>query len=1663
MKIKGKKHTITEIVMPLIFILILIIIRLGIPESSLPELREEQTAFDMNNLTALSHQDIGVVISEDAGEIIAAMNSRLQPVGSSAQRFYSLDDFLAYYDRNDTVLHFGVIFDNSTVGSNVSYVLRAAPELGLPDLDDLYASTDSCHPKFSNDPNTFHNNEMSCSCPARKYYDVGFAQLQNVVDAAIIKNQTGKDLVPKLSVVVFPKDSFTGNTEYLRSVVPLYMTIAFSPFVAYLCILIVGEKERKIKDAMKLMGLRESVYWLGWLITYGIFIILLALIFSVLLVVAKITPQANIFLLWVLFVLYGLSILTIAFLVTPFFNSAKAAGGFASLVSSLVSCLYYIAVYVQDVPLSVYYVMSLMSPTAFALGMDQAVYLDLVNHGISFDNFWGTEDSDTGYYFGSSVIMLGVDIVLYAILAFYFDNVIPGEYGRKRPPWFFLMPSFWCPKPVKRDSVLKHGDSIIRENASNPNFEKVSSNLVGREALRILKIRKVFSGCQKEEVVAVDEISLDIYEGQITAILGHNGAGKTTLLNMLVGLTEPTSGTATMYGLDIGDPNNYDLIWQMIGICPQQDVLFDELSPKHHLEFFGRIKGVPENDLQRVIDEILAEVDLTDRKDAPAGKISGGQKRKLSVGIALIGDPKIVILDEPTSGVDPYSRRRLWNLLQKSKKNRLIILTTHFMDEADILADRKAIITRGKVKCVGSSLFLKNKFGLGYHLTMVMEENFEEKDVTDMVHSFIPNGEMIRANNSELAYQLPFDQVAHFPDLLKTLDNAANKTGQFASLGLRSYGMSMTTLEEVFLKLGEEDNDDADGVSESSNESVNISTRRSSERSERQALAVQTLKTITVEYNWWQAFSVMVKMNILAVLRLPRQIISTVVVPIILIILTFYLMTITTTTEDVHEPVLLDFFMYPPQDLLIANNTGGDLEPLLDQFTLLGIPYDMFSEDYGALLDHEPHTFTLNISQFDSAQMQLTLQAEYNDTAQHSLPILINTLNSALLRLVTISNNPVGQSPSILISAEPLPRHTAPAIVSGTTMSAVLMIGFAYVMMTSVYAADSVDDRESKVKHQLQVSGLPFSVYWLSKFVGNFVLFCVALVATIIIIEAFQVDPFTSGAPLGILVLGYILYMITGLFFGYCCGFMFDKYESAQGFLPVFYMILGFAPYMAVCFSDMLMSDNGRTAEIMHCIFTILLPIYSPFGIIYYLDKVYTDGQWRDTTPKGVDYFSDEVIVSLVVLPLQGVLFYTLLWILDYRSGNGQWAEICNVFVSSKKDALPFDPVCDNHDVPANEDEDVTEERRRVQNLAGISAERAPAVIIHGLRKEFATGNPSSKKGRCGKKKKVKEPKVKVAVRNLTLAVQKGEVFGLLGPNGAGKTSALRTVVADEIPTKGRVAVAGYDMATDLKKAIRNIGYCPQHDALWKSVTVEEHLDCYANIRGIKRSMIPKVIRALLEGLQISQHAKKRTEALSGGTKRKLSYAISMLGDPKIVLLDEPSTGMDPQSKRYFWDTIVASFQGERGAILTTHAMEEADFLCSRVGIMVKGQLKCIGSTQHLKNKFGSGYILEAKIIANGDEREQRYQELERVIRRIFRNATIQEKFEDRVKYQIPQTGEMSLAEIFSSLEDAKRDIGIEEYSFSQTTLEQVFLEFAKQQEFEDNHDRQDLETVTAL
>ena len=189
-----------------------------------------------------------------------------------------------------------------------------------------------------------------------------------------------------------------------------------------------------------------------------------------------------------------------------------------------------------------------------------------------------------------------------------------------------------------------------------------------------------------------------------------------------------------------------------------------------------------------------------------AKSLSGGNRRKLSVSISLCGNSRLVLLDEPTAGMDISARRALWNMLKNYKNNRIIILTTHYMDEADVLGDRIGIMANGKVLCLGSSLFLKNRYGAGYKLTMVKKFKTENTKIQPYLEGIFGRVEKLSEVSQEITFKINYDQAAQFQNFFEQFDARMNE------VDILSYGVSMTTLEEVFLKVNEDDHAKKDGV-----------------------------------------------------------------------------------------------------------------------------------------------------------------------------------------------------------------------------------------------------------------------------------------------------------------------------------------------------------------------------------------------------------------------------------------------------------------------------------------------------------------------------------------------------------------------------------------------------------------------------------------------------------------------------------------------------------------------------------------------------------------------------------------------------------------------------------------------------------------------------------
>uniref|UniRef100_A0A9J8AY10 ABC transporter domain-containing protein n=1 Tax=Cyprinus carpio carpio TaxID=630221 RepID=A0A9J8AY10_CYPCA len=1149
----------------------------------------------------------------------------------------------------------------------MEYLLRF-PFGQVPLPIDFTESITSCYTNYVN-------------CHATNYWYSGFIRLQSLIDAAIIQMKTKRPVWNELKVRAVMM-GHPGTVEVQRShyaLISIYLVLAFTPFVSFLIVNVVTEKEQRLKDTMGMMGLYDSAFWLSWGLLYAALVTTMSILMAVIATCTPLFSKSNFFVIFLLIFLYGISSIFFSFMLIPLFKKPKFASTVGSMLTFVFACLSLFTVLMRDFAPSAVWLLCLLSPSAFSIGIAQVTHFSTnaihTNICLSY-NLTGMEAFVT---FSHKCLFLP-----------------SGEFGTRRSVLYFLQPSYWSKRYVKVSSVYE--GEVNGTPVNDESVEAVSPEFRGKEVIRICNIRKIYRE-EDTKVEALRGLTFDIYEGQITALLGHSGAGKSTLMNILCGICPPTEGQTSERAE----------MKQLVGICPQLNIIFDLLTVEEHLRIFAAIKGILPCDIDGEVRKVLKDLDLEKIMDAQAKNLSGGQKRKLSVGIAILGDPKILLLDEPTAGMDPVSRRQVWSLLKSHRAGRVTVFSTHYMDEADILADRKAVISQGQLKCVGSSLYLKNKYGVGYQLRMSVTEGCEVDNTTSLVKQHVPKAQLSRQQEAELTFTLPFESIDTFPGLASVCPH-----------------VTICYVPHCHMACG-----------------------------------------------------------------------------------------------------ATDCFMLSP---------GLWYQRLL-----------MFSD-----------------SRQDAVTGRALWRQQFSTVAW--LHMNVFTLNA-------------------------------------TSLSSLFYLFFYQLKCRSI----------------LRISGLVPSAYWCGQAaidVPFYYLILICMTSTLFAFHSTNLLTFYNTLS-ALCLIGFAPAMVL---FTYCISFMFVKVQSNR------------------------------------------------------------------------DFFSG---VSMMV---------TSIFSLFSRISSQ---------AKSKAQRKP------EENTSEDEDKDVQVEKARVKEaLTCQSCEEKPLVVVSNLSKQYK----GKREGFSLSKRK------KVATKNVSFCVRKGEVLGLLGPNGAGKSTIMHMLSGVTEPTAGQV----------LENPLEHVGYCPQVNPLWPRITLQEHLEIYAAIKGLRQHDIPNIIKRVVNALELKDHLNKQAKILSVGLKRKHA------GNPQIVLLDEPSTGMDPKSKQRMWRAIRAAFKNkQRGALFTTHYMEEAEAVCDRVAIMVSGQLRCIGSIQHLKGKFGRGYSLEINL----REELTGLQEvalLHKEILKIFPHAARQ----DRIK--LPVSDVKSLAKSFAQLESAKQNFNFEEYNFSQSTLEQVFMEFAKEQENEE-------------
>uniref|UniRef100_A0A8C2UIM8 ATP-binding cassette sub-family A member 9-like n=1 Tax=Coturnix japonica TaxID=93934 RepID=A0A8C2UIM8_COTJA len=551
----------------------------------------------------------------------------------------------------------------------------------------------------------------------------------------------------------------------------IYSMLCFSPFMYFLSVKVIREK-KKLKVLMKAMGLQDIAFWLSWSLLYTIYISVTSSLLTVI-TIRRVTQDCSFSEIYFLYFFYGIASVSLLSSLLKRPHITSFVGFFLHIVFGSLGFM----TLFEQVPPSLEWVFKLFSPYTFTAGISEIVKLEK----------YGPTVAPELYPFFNLYSMLILDSTLYLLLAIYFDKVLPGKYGVPYPPLFFLRPSYWLQRGsecgIQPDSIPVPGCDT----------EPIPEGFEGKEAIRLYNIRKTYKSKDKR-TEALRGLSLNIYEGQITALLGLSGSGKTALLDVLSGFSKPSAGSAMICNYKVSEVQDMEGIQAMVGICPQSNLHFEALTVKENLRIFAHVKGIWWKEAEQEVQKVLVQLDLTDLQDVRADSLSGGQKRKLSLAIAILGDPQVLLLDEPMVGLDPCSRHQVWELLAERRAGRVTLICTQSVEEADTCTDRKAFLSNGRLHCVGSSLYLKRKWGIGYHLRMCINDQCDPGLASSLVRRYIPNAVFKGRDGDELCYLLPLENTKSFPDLLGHLDSGL-------VLGIVHYDVSRTTLADALLKL----------------------------------------------------------------------------------------------------------------------------------------------------------------------------------------------------------------------------------------------------------------------------------------------------------------------------------------------------------------------------------------------------------------------------------------------------------------------------------------------------------------------------------------------------------------------------------------------------------------------------------------------------------------------------------------------------------------------------------------------------------------------------------------------------------------------------------------------------------------------------------------------
>ena len=1499
---------------------------------------------------------------------------------------------VAYGSKNKSEICFGIVF-NHTFANDIhtyNYSLHYFDNKLMDGAEDVPASLYLLD-QFQVGP------DMESY---EKYQKNGYTYIMKVISDYILQNVTGNES-SSIDFGVVPmvyKNYRTDSADtFLAFIGPFFILIGYMGHLCIYAYKMVLEKETKAKEGMKIMGLTDGIYFMSYFIQYTVIALFDAFINA--LIFLKVFKEIPFIVFFSIFFLFSMNVFALAFLFQSFIDKTKET----LIVSILVYfTMFFMCLLVADESSS--YDLKIGLSVFPPVTIYNAITL-LAKFESHFRPFHTSDiyEKYTNYRIIMMIILLSADLFLYLFLGYYLQNVLPHDFGIRKP-WYFIFKKLFCIKnkksEYKKNLDNTENDDLFGNLPVNENFqsEEIYKDMIHpKDAFRIRNLVKQFG----DGKIAVNHVDLNFYKNEIFALLGHNGAGKTTMISMLTGLYEATSGEAIYDGTNVLSPENIDLFRRRVGICPQHDVLFMDLNIREHLRMFAIFKEVPPENVEAEVNKSVSDFQFEDIQNTIVKNLSAGQRRKLSIAISLIGGSEIIFLDEPSSGMDITSRRNLWEILKRQSDNKIIILTTHYMEEASVLAKRIGIINLGKMKCIGTPLFLIERFGKYMSVTLSKDEGADNDTIMSYISQKVTRPQF-ESLSEEIMARIPKDNFnkeggislhKFFEELDENLEN----------LKVKSYSVSMPTLEDVFLNVAAED------------ESQRISQVIREEAKYDEVLFGQDyLDNFEYKSKFQWDFKANFFRRLYLMIRDKKGILMEILCPILLVLVGAIIsqVEIDNSTPDfetrdipsignqtiffVSNKNMFDSFNETVKRMegsenITANNTLPEFkrdrsndewtienfmnctEKLTDKLEMRkGKEVDMNKDGYqgiyaNLLMLEEPET-----DESDNSAKKYEFVELINTRVVQGVPLYTSLFlesiikNEAKKKEMNVEINYKSQ-----IMFETYKQEHGKANQSEVVV--IILVATAFALIPANFVTVIVRERINNSKHLMKLSGLNIAAYWIVNFLFEITKYYFTGGICLLILEICDYrTPYLEYL--------YLLYGPPLILFTYMMSFKYKDESNAQNKV----LLMNFLGGVLGSSTTIMMrtkEDTSGQGKMMEYQFLPLPSFCFSFGYNLVFDKVRIyevdyAGEWYRFEDKELLKHFDLLLGPMLALGLQTVAYLIILIIIEVSAHYKCCSVPTNDIILSEEkkrddgvvkeeiralnEGIDTDtPLMSN--TKGSLDQDMYNENLLNKEQGG----KEFTVRIKNLHKIFKT---SKMKYICSCCKN----KGNVAIKNLSFCVEKGECFGLLGLNGAGKTTTFKCITQEISQTNGEILINGMNTQRNFGLIKNQFGYCPQYDAIFEYLTVKENLVFYSKIKGVKEECIEDLVTALISEMRLQEFTNKISGRLSGGNKRKLSVAISMLCNPPIILLDEPSTGMDPEARRFMWSVIhkMATKGKKSSIIMTTHSMDEAETLCKRMAIMVNGEFVCLGRANEIKNKYGYGYELNLRIKPMTEEQQ---------------------------------------------------------------------------------------------